>query len=187
MSERADAARNRQSILRAAEGLLTADRRERLSVDEVAAAAGVGKGTVFRRFGNRTGLFQELLAERSARIREAIDTGPPPLGPGAPPRDRLLAFLDELAELAARNTALFSAHEQACATGKHDDPTYRRWHEHVSGLVAAIRPDADAGFFAHILLGAFDGDLVRRTTADGGAAKHRAAVREVAEALLGAN
>jgi AcrR family transcriptional regulator len=183
-TERADAARNRQAILRATEELLGLHGPERLSLDSVAARAGVGKGTVFRRFGSRTGLFQELLAERATRIREAIDNGPPPLGPGAPPRDRLLGFLDELAKLAAKNIALIAAHEQACAADKHQDPTYRRWHDHVAGLIHQIRPDADSEFFAHMLLGSFDGELVRQITDRGGVTRLQAAVRDLATAVI---
>jgi AcrR family transcriptional regulator len=181
--ERADAARNRQAILRAAEELLTTSGPEHVSLDRVAAKAGVGKGTVFRRFGSRTGLFQELLAERAARIRDAIDNGPPPLGPHAAPRERLLAFLDELAVLASKNITLIAAHEQACATDKHQDPTYRHWHDHVSGLIRQTRPDADAEFLAHTLLGSFDGELVRQITTHGGVTRLRGAVRDLATAL----
>lgn len=183
-AERRDAARNRQAILRATEELLARHGPEHVSLDAVAARAGVGKGTVFRRFGSRTGLFQELLAERAARIRDAIDDGPAPLGPGAPPRDRLLGFLDELAVLASRNIALIAAHEQACAADRHQDPTYRRWHEHVATLVGQIRPEADAEFVAHLLLGSFDGTLVRRITGDGGVDRLRAAVRDLAATLV---
>jgi AcrR family transcriptional regulator len=183
-TERADAARNREAILRATEELLAVHAAEHISLDTVAARAGVGKGTVFRRFGNRTGLFQELLAERAARIRDAIENGPPPLGPGAPPRDRLLGFLDELAKLAAKNIALIAAHEQACAADKHQDPTYRRWHDHLATLVHQIRPDADAEFVAHMLLGSFDGELVRRMTDGGGVARLRAAVHDLASTIL---
>jgi len=181
--ERVDAARNRQAILRATEELLGLHGPERVSLDSVAARAGVGKGTVFRRFGSRTGLFQELLAERASRLREAIGNGPPPLGPGAPPRDRLLGFLDELAKLAAKNIALIAAHEQACAADKHQDPTYRHWHGHVAGLIHQIRPDADAEFFAHMLLGSFDGELVRQITDRGGVNRLRAAVRDLARTI----
>lgn len=184
--ERADAARNRRAILRATEELLDAYGPEHLSLDRVAAEAGVGKGTVFRRFGSRTGLFQELLADRALRIREAIDDGPAPLGPGAPAAERLAAFLDELALLAARNMALFAAHEQACATDKHRDPTYRRWHTHLTDLVGELRPDADARFLAHVLLGAFDGELVRETVAAGGVERLRAAVRELGATVAAA-
>ncbi|MEV4890978.1 helix-turn-helix domain-containing protein, partial [Nonomuraea sp. NPDC055795] len=79
--ERADAARNRQAVLRATEQLLAEGGGDHVSLDRVAALAGVGKGTVFRRFGNRAGLLQALLEERSRELREAVVTGPPPLGP----------------------------------------------------------------------------------------------------------
>lgn len=177
--ERADAARNRVAVLRATERLLAEHGAQHVSIDRVAAEAGVGKGTVFRRFGNRPGLFAALLEERAEAIREGIASGPPPLGPGAAPEQRLHAFLDALADLADRNVALFSAHEQACAADRFTDPTYRRWHAHVSGLLreAEVR-DAEAS--AHLLLGAFDADLVRLLRAD----RLSSAVRELASALF---
>ncbi|UWP87153.1 TetR/AcrR family transcriptional regulator [Dactylosporangium fulvum] len=184
MAERADAARNRRAILRVTEELLHTEGPDQLTLDRVAAAAGVGKGTVFRRFGSRTGLFQELLADRAARIRAGVEAGPAPLGPGAPPDERLFGFLDELAHLAARNVALIAAHEQACAADKHLDPTYRRWHAHLVDLVGRLRPTADADFVAHTLLGAFDAELVRHVLADGGLTRLRRAVRDLAESLV---
>ena len=87
-SERADAARNRRAILRATEELLAGGGTGHVSVDRVAAAAGVGKGTVFRRFGNRNGLFQALLADRAAQLLADIHAGAAPLGSNAPPCTR---------------------------------------------------------------------------------------------------
>ncbi|MEW1838655.1 helix-turn-helix domain-containing protein [Nonomuraea angiospora] len=183
---RSDATRNREAILRATEELLAAHGAEHISLDRVAAAAGVGKGTLFRRFGSRTGLFQELLAERAAALALAIETPGSALGPGTPPWDRLPAFLDELCELAERNLALFAAHERACAEDKYRDPTYLRWHAHVTTLIAEARPEGglDAEFAAHALLGCFDADLARHVMADGGAARLKSAVRGLAETLL---
>src|SRR5258705_12813638 len=97
--ERADAARNRRAILAATEELLAPGRPQDISMEQVAAAAGVGKGTVFHRFGNRTGLMHALMVERAQALEEAVTTGPPPLGPGANDRDRLLAFLDAIIEV----------------------------------------------------------------------------------------
>ncbi|MFJ6897245.1 hypothetical protein [Streptomyces hokutonensis] len=54
-----------------------------------AAGVGVGKGTLFRRFGDRDGLLLALLGEAEADFHEAHTSGPPPLGPGAPARHRL--------------------------------------------------------------------------------------------------
>jgi AcrR family transcriptional regulator len=158
--ERADAARNRQAILRAAEELLRRHPPEQISVERVAAAAGVGKGTVFHRFGSRTGLMRELMAERARELGQAVSEGPPPLGPGAPPAARLVAFFAAVVELAARNGNLMAAHEHARLTSKTADeppreasPIYVSWHRHVSGLIAEGRPDVDAEQIAHMLLG----------------------------------
>jgi AcrR family transcriptional regulator len=181
---RSDATRNRETILRATEELLATHGAEHISLDRVAAAAGVGKGTLFRRFGSRTGLFQELLAERATALAAAIESPASPLGPGTPARDRLLGFLDELADLAERNLALFAAHERACAEDKYADPTYRRWHAHVTALVEESGAPLDAAFAAHTLLGSFDADLVRHIMADGGPARLKTAVRALAAALL---
>ncbi len=53
--ERADAARNRESLLRAAAELIDHCSVEKVTMDAVAQRAGVGKGTVFRRFESREG------------------------------------------------------------------------------------------------------------------------------------
>ncbi len=91
-SERRDAARNRDAVMSAAQGLVARCGVEAVTMDAVAEAAGVGKGTVFRRFGSRAGLMAGLLDESEATWQAAVISGPPPLGPGAPPLERLIAF-----------------------------------------------------------------------------------------------
>jgi AcrR family transcriptional regulator len=183
-AERADAARNRRAVLRATEQLLIEGGGDHVSLDRVAALAGVGKGTVFRRFGSRAGLLQALLEERSRELREAVVDGPAPLGPGAPARERLHAFLDGLGQIAERNAVLLSAHEQACAEDKYADPSYRFWHGHLCSLIAAERPDLDADFLAHALLATFDGDLIRHLTRPGEPRRFTRSVQSMAAALL---
>ncbi|MEU8272515.1 hypothetical protein AB0B89_35860, partial [Sphaerisporangium sp. NPDC049002] len=106
------------------------------------------------------------------------------LGPGAPTRQRLLAFLDGLGLIAERNAVLFSAHEQACADDKYADPSYRFWHRHLSGLIAGERPDLDAEFLAHGLLAVFDGGLIRHLTPPGDPRRFTRSVQRMATALL---
>ena len=89
--ERADAARNRRRVLDAAERLF-AENPSCVTMEAVAAAAGVGKGTVFRRFGDRTGLVRALISDTEIELQEGLIRGAPPLGPGAPARERLIAF-----------------------------------------------------------------------------------------------
>ncbi|MDX6646530.1 MAG: hypothetical protein QOK40_2257, partial [Miltoncostaeaceae bacterium] len=83
--ERADAARNRARALEAAARLFDEQGVENVSMDAIAEAACMGKGTLYRRFGDRAGLALALLDERERRLQESILRGPPPLGPGAPP------------------------------------------------------------------------------------------------------
>jgi AcrR family transcriptional regulator len=203
--ERADAVRNRRAILAATEELLAAHRPRDISIEQVALAAGVGKGTVFHRFGSRMGLMTALMIERAQALTEEVTSGPPPLGPGAPDRERLLAFLDAVIEVVARNKSLltelaFSGAAEPAATGKgaaagegaaaeghrDDHPVYRFWHGHISALIAAQRPDADAEMIAHVLLGALHSEPILACLAAEGPARPAAAVRALARAILDA-
>jgi AcrR family transcriptional regulator len=198
--ERADAARNRRAILAATERLLAAHRAQDISMDQVAAEAGVGKGTIFHRFGSRTGLMRALMYERARALSEAITQGPPPLGPGAPDRERLLAFLDAVIETVARNKSLFTELAYAAAgetaamdakaedeePGAEKDRVYPLWHGHISALLAAQRPDLDADLTAHVMLGALHSEPVMAHLAAGEARQVVAAIRTIACSLLDA-
>ncbi|XVU22012.1 TetR/AcrR family transcriptional regulator [Actinoplanes sp. CA-054009] len=182
---RADAARNRAAILRATEELLTRCHPRQISMEQVAAAANVGKGTVFHRFGSRDGLLHELMRERARDLETAITAGPPPLGPGASPRARLLAFLTAVVELVARNKGLLAALGAGAPVAaaskqqaREEHPVYQSWHGHISHLLQQRRPDLDAGMLAHVFLATVhsepilnalergDGDRLDRTLRD---------------------
>jgi polyketide synthase 12 len=91
-AERADAVRNRRHLLATARDMLADEGADTLTMDALAQRAGLGKGTVFRRFGTRAGIFQALLDDDERAFQEQVLSGPPPLGPGAPPLDRLIAY-----------------------------------------------------------------------------------------------
>jgi AcrR family transcriptional regulator len=91
-AERSDAARNREALLCAARQLVEERGYDAVTMDAVAAKAGVGKGTVFRRFDSREGLMGALLNASESEWQDSVMRGEPPLGPGAEPMDRLLAF-----------------------------------------------------------------------------------------------
>jgi AcrR family transcriptional regulator len=91
-AERADAARNRRHLLATARQILAEQGADKLTMDGLAEQAGLGKGTVFRRFGTRAGIFAALLDDDERAFQQQVLTGPPPLGPGAAPLDRLIAY-----------------------------------------------------------------------------------------------
>jgi AcrR family transcriptional regulator len=156
--ERADAAANRVRILEAARRVLAERGAEGASIDAVASEAGVGKGTVFRRFGDRSGLFQALSDEHLRAFQDAFIAGPPPLGPGAPPGERLAAFLDGLLDL-------YDSHLELTLALEKD-----RWRAPIEGyvtlsmqlesLLEQISPRLDAPITAQLLLSALNVNLI---------------------------
>ncbi|MFF0392346.1 TetR/AcrR family transcriptional regulator [Kitasatospora sp. NPDC004615] len=90
--ERADAARNREALLCTAREMIAELGTEKVTMDGLAERACLGKGTVFRRFGTRAGIFRALLDAEERCFQNEVLTGAPPLGPGADPIDRLIAY-----------------------------------------------------------------------------------------------
>ena len=91
-AERADAVRNRLQLLAVTREMLADQGADNLTMDGLAERAGLGKGTVYRHFGTRAGIFQALLDDDERAFQEQVRSGAPPLGPGAEPLDRLIAY-----------------------------------------------------------------------------------------------
>lgn len=151
-SERSDAARNRERLLVAARELLDECGVDSLTMDKLAKRAGVGKGTVFRRFGSKAGLMMTLLSDAEAEFQGRFMFGPPPLGPGAPPLDRLVAFGHARIGYLLEFGDLARAADQSVYT-KLEVPATLLWHRHVELLLRAAGMPADPWLMA-IFLGA---------------------------------
>jgi len=149
---RADAARNREKVLAAARRLFGERGVANVTIDEIARAAGVGKGTVFHRFGDRAGLVMALVDDEERALQERILRGDPPLGPGAPPADRMGALVDALVDLLERYGDLLRDSEASRAGARYDAGAYAAWHQHATMLIAEARPGDDAPVLAHLLL-----------------------------------
>ncbi|GAA3285605.1 MULTISPECIES: TetR/AcrR family transcriptional regulator [Dactylosporangium] len=164
-AERADAARNRQRLVDAAQRIVAAKGVAGLALDEVARAAGVGVGTAYRRFGDVSGLAYTLLEEAEVRFQEAFLAGPAPLGPGAGPEDRVRAFVHALLDLQEEQWDLRLLASVKTPHGYAGGP-YSAYHLHLANLLAAAHRDLDPRYAASALLALMQPSLLdhqRRT------------------------
>ncbi|MBY6675938.1 MULTISPECIES: TetR/AcrR family transcriptional regulator [unclassified Rhodococcus (in: high G+C Gram-positive bacteria)] len=173
-SERCDAARNRRLLLDAAIGLVDERGADSVTMDAVAARAGVGKGTVFRRFGSRAGLMFALLDHTETELQQAFLFGPPPLGPGAPPLDRLVAFGRARLDLVAVQGEVLRAAENS-PVSRFSAPAHAVGLTHVSTLLRQIGVSGDVTLLAYALLAPLEATLVLHLQRDAGMTTERLA------------
>jgi AcrR family transcriptional regulator len=159
--ERADAARNRRKILETARRLVDEHGIENVSMDMVAAEASVGKGTIFRRFGDRASLALALLDEHVQAFQEAFIRGEPPLGPGAPPIERLRAFGHAMIDLLEEHGDLILVGESGSPCARFRSPPFRVHRAHVTSLLTELDPRLDAEYHADSLLAVLAADQYR--------------------------
>lgn len=150
--ERAHAARNRRLVLAAARRLVDERGVDCVTMDEIAREAGVGKGTVYRRFGDRAGLAHALLDDRERELQDAILRGPPPLGPGASAKERLAAFLEALVDVVDPAIDLVAAAESGAPGGRYRTPAYAAHRLHAEVLLRDLCPESSPDFLADALL-----------------------------------
>lgn len=165
--ERADAARNRAAILDAARRLLKKRPIGEICMDELAEAAGVGKGTLYRRFADRASLCRALLDDEASRLQQRVlsNFG---LSMRAGFVERLEHLLEEMFEFSAENAALLSeanAFERGLSS-RFDHPAHVWIRDTIAlylskavsnGEMKAIPSETTADF----ILAALDPDLLR--------------------------
>ncbi|MGI5222585.1 TetR/AcrR family transcriptional regulator [Nocardia sp. CA-290969] len=172
---RADAERNRAAILAVAGRLICDDKLDNVSMDEIAAAAGVGKGTLFRRFTDREGLIRALFDDRTQRAwtaarEHAADTT-------VPVGERILAYVAAVFDLTAIELQPLT---RAMPDGCNSD-TWAPWRNQLTELIAQLDPDADAQFLTLALFSSMRPDLTDFV----GAQRHRAGVLDLTARVLG--
>ena len=145
---RADAERNRKRLLDAAAAVF-AERGLEASTAEIARRAGVGQGTVFRRFPTKDDLVAAIVVDRLTEITErarALVVQPPAEG-------AVLAFMAEMASMHVRDHGLIEAVNGTQALA---DPAVHDAHgELMDVLEDVVKRDQEAGLIREDL-GAFD-------------------------------
>jgi AcrR family transcriptional regulator len=140
MTLRADAQRNLDRLLGAAAECF-AEQGADASIDEIARRAGVGHGTVFRRFPTKAALLAAVLGDQMRVLTAAADAAlaAPDAGEG------LAQFIRQAASAYSRNRALIDAMKQCEDTPPVDDlmAAVERLVEHAQAA-GALRRDVSA-------------------------------------------
>ncbi|MFD9239064.1 TetR/AcrR family transcriptional regulator [[Kitasatospora] papulosa] len=139
---RADAVRNRKKILTAADGQITAHGPD-VGMDEIAAAAGVAVGTLYRHFPTKTDLVAAVVAEYVARVADDAEAALARLADGATRAlDELIAFLGRVVEQSVTDRAIKAAAQTLGAEpGNRADED--RAGSAVADLIRAGQADGD--------------------------------------------
>jgi AcrR family transcriptional regulator len=143
---RADAERNRQRILDAAAELF-AERGLHVSLDEVAERAGVGVGTVYRRFADRDALIDALLQSRVEEFLEMVELAA--ANPDA--WEGLIGFIEAGAEFHGRNRALKELMFSAPGSREWVDRVRTRVRPKVGAMVNAAKEQGRLREDLHVL------------------------------------
>lgn len=147
VSERSDAARNRRAILAAARALFEERGVTRVTMEEVAREAGVGKGTLYRRFPNKGILCQALLDEPTREFQ--AETLALLRDEEAAPLDKLDRFLDGLVGFTEQNLDLLYGGNHALLGAERlallSSPAYDWRRSTMLGLLRAAVREGDLG------------------------------------------
>lgn len=155
-------------------------------MDDIATAAGVGKGTLFRRFGSRDELLDALFAARLEPLRSELERSGSAVAPDVPAAERVAALLGLLLDFKLDNPRLVAARELS-GSDLLRAPHYRWVHHQLQELLAEAGVRADsAGYRAHLLLSGLRADLVAELVESGFGREqlHRELARTVRLLLL---
>jgi polyketide synthase 12 len=165
-AERADAARNRLNLLATARQMLTEQGADRLTMDALAERAGLGKGTVFRRFGTPGQNIPGPAGRRRADLPAPGDLRAASPGPGATPLERLTAYGRARAGFMIEHRDI----GRAALDGSRPVPARQRTpmsQVHIRMLLGQLDlGGADIGLLAVQLAAALDGPVLLYLSSD---------------------
>jgi AcrR family transcriptional regulator len=162
--ERSDAAANRKRILKVAEKLFAKNGVANINMADIAKAAGVGQGTLYRRFANKSELSLALMDSQMADFQNSVIAQLNQMTQARQPKlQQLEWFLDALVHFNALHMPLLCAAQRDLAALPSGRPAPWIWQQMtVRGLIqsavaagevrASASAELDAPLFADFLL-----------------------------------
>ena len=161
---RSDALKNRELLIQTAQRLFAENGVDAVTMSDVAEAAHVGKGTLYRHFASKGDLCHVLidndqrdLQNRTfARLREGGDA-----------MQDLTWFLREVMAFLERNQEITLA-ASAQLGGMIDHPAHIWWRQTIRGLLLRMKPDFDVDYVSDVVFVMLDPRTLHyQTTARG--------------------
>jgi AcrR family transcriptional regulator len=157
---RADALRNHELLLETAQLLFKEQGLENVSMSAIAEAAGVGKGTLYRHFKNKSELAFELLdqdmRDLQARMFRRLESQGDPL-------EDLRWFLEQILRFVDRNSGLLciALSSSGDSGALLNAPAHRWWRQTFRALLARAGSHFDLDYAADILYLMVDAQTIR--------------------------
>ncbi len=143
---RADAVKNRALLLETAQRLFTERGVENVTMTDIADAANVGKGTLYRHFENKNVLCQTLLDEDQRALQERSLAY---LRSHSDAKDNLKWFLREALGFVQRNRPLLCAGDMSA--GSLEYPAHWWWRLTIRGLLSQLQAAGDLDYMTDTL------------------------------------
>ncbi len=161
--ERRDAAEHRQLILQTATRLFTEQGVEQVSMHQIAKCAGVGQGTLYRRYGSKGDLCMDLIAHSFQSFKDSIKAYLLSSTDARTP-ERMLGVMQRCIDFMDDKGPLFSTLKLMAGESKGDSMFDSAPYTFMHGVFAhlykeyeerqGLVPDAEsADFNAHAVMG----------------------------------
>lgn len=144
---RADAVKNREQLIKAAQTLFDEIGVDAVTTAMVANKAGVGKGTLYRHFPNGISELCQVLLDESQR--DLQNRALRQFRSGGSPADHLVWFLVEVLAFVEGHRPLLVTMEDSGPGLAH--PAHWWWMQTIRGLLGQIRPTIDLDYAADVL------------------------------------
>ncbi|MCL4255748.1 MAG: TetR/AcrR family transcriptional regulator [Anaerolineae bacterium] len=155
---RADALRNHALLLETARDLFNQHGVDAVTMSQVAQAAGVGKGTLYRHFENKMALCFALLDRDQRELQEDTLRY---LRQNVAPYHQLRWFLEQAARFVIRNEALLSGFDVSPETVSLEHPAHFWWRQTIRMLLQKLAVTGDVDYLADTLYTLLHVDVIR--------------------------
>ncbi|MCA9911695.1 MAG: TetR/AcrR family transcriptional regulator [Anaerolineae bacterium] len=155
---RADAARNRERLLKSAQRLFADQGIEVVTMSAIAKDAGVGKGTLYRHFADKAAVCHALLDEDMRVFQQQTLLA---LQASSNEVNALRWFLKEATDYVVKHSDLLREVANQGGIEMLSHPAHIWWRQTILGLLERIAPQGDLSYLADTFYAMLDVQTIR--------------------------